>query len=61
MAVAVLAMVGVSTNAQDLLASQAPIDKKMKAIDSVALQRQIQKENQRNGIYNDGTHTHHLA
>lgn len=44
MAVAVLAMVGVSTHAQDLLASQAPIDKKMKAIDSVALQRQIQKE-----------------
>ena len=44
LAVAVLAMVGVSTHAQDLLASQAPIDKKMKAIDSVALQRQIQKE-----------------
>ncbi len=42
--VAVLAMVGVSASAQDLLASQAPIDKKMRAIDSVALQRQIQKE-----------------
>lgn len=43
-AVAILAMVGVNTYAQDLLASQAPIDKKMRAIDSVALQRQIQKE-----------------
>ena len=42
--VALLAMVGVTASAQDLLASQAPIDKKMRAIDSVALQRQIQKE-----------------
>lgn len=42
--VAVLALVGVSASAQDLLASQASIDKKMRAIDSVALQRQIQKE-----------------
>ena len=43
-AVVVLAMVGVNAYSQDLLASQAPVDKKMKAIDSVALQRQIQKE-----------------
>lgn len=43
-AVAVLAMVGVNAYSQDLLASQAPVDKKMRAIDSVALQRQIQKE-----------------
>ena len=42
--VALLAMVGVTASAQDLLASQAPIDKKMRAIGSVALQRQIQKE-----------------
>ena len=41
---AVLAMVSVGASAQDLLASQAPVDKKMRAIDSVALQRQIQKE-----------------
>lgn len=37
-------MVSVGASAQDLLASQAPVDKKMRAIDSVALQRQIQKE-----------------
>ena len=30
---------------QDLLARQAPIDRKMKAVDSVALQRLIDIEN----------------
>lgn len=43
-AVAILAMVGAKAYSQDLLASQAPVDRKMRAIDSVALQRQIQKE-----------------
>ncbi len=42
MAVAVVAMVaGTSAQGQDLLAKQALIDRKMKVIDSVALQRQI--------------------
>lgn len=43
-AVAILAMVGAKSYSQDLLASQAPVDRKMRAIDSVALQRQIEKE-----------------
>lgn len=42
--VAVFALMGLNASAQDLLASQAPIDKKLKAVDSVALIRQIQKE-----------------
>lgn len=41
---AVLGMMGVNAYSQDLLANQAPIDKKMRAIDSIALQRQIEKE-----------------
>ena len=43
-AVAVIALMSQSVSAQDLLARQAPIDKKLKAIDSVALIRQIHKE-----------------
>ena len=43
-AVAVFAMVSLNVSAQDLLARQAPIDKKLQAIDSVALIRQIKKE-----------------
>jgi murein DD-endopeptidase MepM/ murein hydrolase activator NlpD len=43
-AVAVFALVSVNVSGQDLLARQAPIDKKLKAIDSVALIRQIKKE-----------------
>lgn len=43
-AVAVFALVSLNVSAQDLLARQAPIDKKLKAIDSVALIRQIKKE-----------------
>jgi murein DD-endopeptidase MepM/ murein hydrolase activator NlpD len=43
-AVAVLALVSLNVSGQDLLARQAPIDKKLKAIDSVALIRQIRKE-----------------
>ena len=43
-AVAVIALMSQSVSAQDLSARQAPIDKKLKAIDSVALIRQIHKE-----------------
>ena len=43
-AVAVIALMSQSVSAQDLLARQAPIDKKLKAIDLVALIRQIHKE-----------------
>ena len=42
--VAVFALVSLNVSGQDLLARQAPIDKKLKAIDSVALIRQIHKE-----------------
>ena len=43
-AVAVLALMSTSVSAQDLLARQAPIDRKLKTIDSVALIRQIHRE-----------------
>ena len=43
-AVVAFALVSLNVSGQDLLARQAPIDKKLKAIDSVALIRQIQKE-----------------
>ena len=43
-AVAVFALVSLNVSGQDLLARQAPIDRKLKAIDSVALIRQIRKE-----------------
>lgn len=40
----VFAFVGINVSAQDLLARQAPIDRKLKAVDSVALLRQIKTE-----------------
>ena len=43
-AIAAFALVSLNVSGQDLLARQAPIDKKLKAIDSVALIRQIHKE-----------------
>jgi len=43
-AVVAFALVSLNVSGQDLLARQAPIDKKLKAIDSVALIRQIRKE-----------------
>ena len=43
-AVAIFAVISLNVSGQDLLARQAPIDKKLKAIDSVALIRQIHKE-----------------
>lgn len=42
--VAILALAATATHGQDLLARQAPIDRKMKAVDSVALHRLIQVE-----------------
>lgn len=42
--VAVAAMVSLSSFSQDLIARQAPIDKKLKSVDSLALQRQIRTE-----------------
>ena len=42
--VAAFALVSLNVSGQDLLARQAPIDKKLKAIDSLALIRQIHKE-----------------
>ena len=42
--VAAFALVSLNVSGQDLLARQAPIDRKLKAIDSVALIRQIRKE-----------------
>ena len=43
-AVAAFALVSLNVSGQDLLARQAPIDRKLKTIDSVALIRQIHKE-----------------
>ena len=42
--VAAFALVSLNVSGQDLLARQAPIDRKLKAVDSVALIRQIHKE-----------------
>ena len=41
---AFLALTAASASAQDLLARQAPIDKKMKAVDTLALRDLINKE-----------------
>lgn len=54
--VVVLAMLSMPVAGQDLLARQAPIDKKMRAVDSVALQRLISNEQLDNpafGLYPD--------
>ena len=42
--VAVAAMVSLISFSQDLIARQAPIDKKLKSVDSLALQKQIRAE-----------------
>lgn len=42
--IAAAAMVSLNSFSQDLIARQAPIDKKLKSIDSLALQRQIRAE-----------------
>lgn len=43
-AMAALAIVSINVSGQDLLARQAPIDRKLKAVDSLALIRQIKAE-----------------
>ena len=43
-ALAAFALVSVNVSGQDLLARQAPIDRKLKAVDSLALIRQIKAE-----------------
>lgn len=45
-AAAAFALVSLNVSGQDLLARQAPIDRKLKAVDSVALIRQIKAESQ---------------
>ena len=42
--VAVAAMVSLNSFSQDLIARQAPLDKKLKSVDSLALQKQIRAE-----------------
>jgi hypothetical protein len=42
--IAAASFVGLSGSAQDLIARQAPIDKKLKSVDSLSLQRQIRAE-----------------
>ena len=42
--IAAAAMVSLNSFSQDLIARQAPIDKKLKAVDSLTLQRQIRAE-----------------
>lgn len=42
--VAVAAMISLNSFSQDLIARQAPIDKKLKSVDSLELQRQIRAE-----------------
>ena len=44
LAIIFVSVVTTNTMAQDLIARQAPLDKKMRAVDSVALQRQIRAE-----------------
>lgn len=50
-AVAVMAMVGLNSFSQDLIARQAPIDRKLKAVDSLALQNQIKAEQSKYPAY----------
>ena len=65
-ALAALALVSLNVSGQDLLARQAPIDKKLKAVDSVALIRQIHKEMDAYPAYNlypnwDNDHAHNFG
>lgn len=45
---AMMSLASFSCHAQDLLASQAPVDKRMKAVDTLSLRRLIVKENMEN-------------
>lgn len=60
-ATALMAFSIIPVSAQDLLASQAPIDRKMKTVDSVALRRLIQSEQAEspaNDLYEDWNNTY---
>ena len=64
--IAVMALTSTSMQAQDLLARQAPVDKKMKKVDSVALNRLIYQEmldNPATDLYDefDNISTHYRA
>ena len=50
-AVAIVAMVSLNSFSQDLIARQAPIDRKLKAVDSLALQKQIKAEQSKYPAY----------
>ena len=51
-AIAVIAMLSaIPMQGQDLLARQAPIDKKMRSVDSVALQKLINTDNLQNPAF----------
>ena len=45
---AMMSLASFSCHGQDLLASQAPVDKRMKAVDTLSLRRLIVKENMEN-------------
>lgn len=52
--VAALAICGVSAHAQDLIARQAPVDRRLRAVDSVTIQRAVERDLQTdysNGLY----------
>lgn len=49
--VAAMAFVSLNSFSQDLIARQAPIDRKLKAVDSLALQRQIKAEQSKYPAY----------
>ncbi len=49
--VAAMAMVSLNSFSQDLIARQAPIDKKLKTVDSLALQKQIRAEQSANPAF----------
>lgn len=42
--IAAAAMISLNSFSQDLIARQAPIDRKLKSVDSLALQKQIRAE-----------------
>lgn len=51
LAVGVIALISLNSFSQDLIARQAPIDKKLKVVDSLALQKQIKAEQSKYPAY----------
>ena len=63
---AFLSMCATPMAAQDLLARQAPVDRKMKSVDTLALQSILKREAAQSPAANlyetwDNTHTHHIT